>query len=89
MSEEAKLHIGFADPFDFHRIMMHRKHGYCGPYRLGISVGFYGEELPCPYSNPRSVKTYNDGIEAGKRIAAECRNARPLPKAPDHGDTNG
>lgn len=63
--------IEFSDPYDIHRVIMRQRHGYCGPYRLGVSVGECGEDLPPPpHYITKSVKTYLDGVEAGKRKRA-------------------
>ena len=51
------------------RDAMRRKHGYCGPYRLGIAIGEAGEALPCPYENPRSF----DQFEAGRKVGIWLR----------------
>jgi hypothetical protein len=44
---------------------MRRRCGYCGPYRLGIAIGEAGEDLPNPYTNPKSAKVFADGLLAG------------------------
>lgn len=76
---EKLLSIGFSDPYDFHRTMMRRKHGFCGPYRLGVSVGFYGDDLPAPYTHAQTIKSYEQGVSTGKQYAVEGRVLYPTP----------
>jgi hypothetical protein len=49
---------------------MRRRHGYCGPYRLGIAIGEAGADLPNPYTKARSRKNFDDGIVVGQRRRA-------------------
>lgn len=58
------------DQYEPYRDTMRRKHGYCGPYRLGIAIGEDGADLPNPYSKPASARQFEDGRRVGRHLRA-------------------
>jgi len=45
-----------------------REHGRLTPYRLGLTVGETGADVPCPYAEgSRGAKSYALGLEVGRR----------------------
>lgn len=59
-----------------HRLRMNVLYGFASPFRIGISVGESGEDLPNPYEiGKKSHKNYADGIEEGKCRLAEANRS--------------
>lgn len=60
------------------RDAMRKKHGYCGPYRLGIAVGEAGEDLPNPYAKARSAAQFDAGLRVGAWLRARDEAQRNI-----------
>lgn len=61
------------EDYEPYRDVMRRRHGYCGPYRLGIAIGEAGVRLDCPYTYPATVRQFWEGVAVGReRDAPPC-----------------
>lgn len=59
------------DLYEPFRAEMRRRHGYCGPYRLGIAIGEAGSDLTSPRGyTPRSIQQF----DAGRKVGEARRN---------------
>jgi len=51
------------------------------PYRLGMRVGEANDDLPLPYTTPRSVAAYREGVRYGEMRRKVAEGAARLLKA--------
>lgn len=59
--------MALPEAYKKYRDQMHERHGYCGPYRLGVAVGEAGDDLPSPYEpGSKADNTYINGLEYGR-----------------------
>ena len=74
------------DPLDVYRDAARAGGFLLTPYRLGLAIGkahaFKPRDVPaCPYSNPKTVRTFKSGVLVGIRWAredaAKARMMRP------------